>query len=96
MPWIKTIPAREATGTLRETYHQIYSKYPPEYGAGVPTLVKPDGTEDSIIATHSLIPDLMKGIGQGYAALLQPHLPLTRRQQEMIATVVSGANRCFY
>jgi len=27
---------------------------------------------------------------------LSPELPLQRRQHEMIATVVSAANRCFY
>jgi hypothetical protein len=31
-----------------------------------------------------------------YGVLLDPQLPLTRRQHEMIATVVSALNRCFY
>jgi hypothetical protein len=31
-----------------------------------------------------------------YAVMLDPQLPLTRRQHEMIATVVSALNRCFY
>jgi hypothetical protein len=30
------------------------------------------------------------------AVLLTPDLPLTRRQHEMIATVVSALNGCFY
>jgi hypothetical protein len=29
-------------------------------------------------------------------ALLQPDLPLSRRQHEMIASVVSATNSCFY
>ena len=32
----------------------------------------------------------------GLAVLLQPNLGLTRRQQEMIAAVVSVENSCFY
>jgi len=35
---------------------------------------------------------MMSGLG----ALLQPNLPLTRGQQEMIASVVSIQNQCFY
>jgi hypothetical protein len=31
-----------------------------------------------------------------YGVLLSPELPLARRQHEMIATVVSALNRCFY
>jgi hypothetical protein len=96
MPWIKTTSSREATGDLRAVYESIYPRYPKEYMSSVPAVQNPDGSEDSIIAAHSLIPELMRGIGQGYAALLQPNLPLTRRQQEMIATVVSSANHCFY
>ena len=30
------------------------------------------------------------------AVLLSPQLPLSRRQHEMIATVVSAQNSCFY
>jgi len=32
----------------------------------------------------------------GLAVLYAPELPLTRRQQEMIAAVVSVENSCFY
>ncbi len=31
-----------------------------------------------------------------FGALMSPELPLTRRQHEMITTVVSVANRCHY
>jgi len=31
-----------------------------------------------------------------YGLLLSEELPLTRRQHEMIATLVSALNRCFY
>ena len=51
---------------------------------------------DSIVAAHSLIPEAMRHMMSGLAVLLRPDLPLTRRQQEMIAAVVSVENRCFY
>ena len=59
-------------------------------------LRRPDGTNDSIVAAHSLIPEAMRHLMSGLGVLLQPDLPLTRRQHEMIATVVSAQNRCFY
>jgi hypothetical protein len=31
-----------------------------------------------------------------FGVLLDPQLPLSRRQHEMIAAVVSAQNRCFY
>jgi hypothetical protein len=38
----------------------------------------------------------MRHLMSGLGALLQPDLPLTRRQHEMIAAVVSIKNSCFY
>jgi hypothetical protein len=38
----------------------------------------------------------MVGIFGGFNALLSPSLPLSRREQEMIAVVVSSINDCFY
>ncbi|HZY87865.1 MAG TPA: hypothetical protein VFE78_23715 [Gemmataceae bacterium] len=97
MTWIKTVPVEQAGPDLRQTYQAIRALYPPEYGGDpVPSLVRPDGTSDSIVAAHSLIPEAMRHIMSGLAALLQPGLPLTRRQHEMIASVVSVRNQCFY
>ena len=62
----------------------------------VPSLGRPDGGSDSIVAAHSLIPEAMHHIMAGLAVLLRPNLGLTRRQQEMIASVVSVENSCFY
>jgi hypothetical protein len=70
--------------------------YPAEYMAEVPALQRPDGAADSITAAHSLIPQAMLHAMSAYGVLLDPNLPLTRRQHEMIATVVSALNRCFY
>lgn len=97
MSWIRTIPYEQADADLRRVYEQVRSLYPAEYGAGpVPSLVRPDGTSESISAAHSLIPEAMRHMMSGLAVLLQPTLPLTRRQQEMIAAVVSVRNQCFY
>jgi hypothetical protein len=96
MPWIKTVSPREADPPLREIYKQIYSLYPGEYSESVPTLVRADGSEDSIVAAHSLIPQAMLHIVSAHGVLIQPDLPLSRRQHEMIATVVSAQNECFY
>jgi hypothetical protein len=38
----------------------------------------------------------MRHAMSAFGVLLAPDLPLSRRQQEMIATVVSAHNRCFY
>jgi hypothetical protein len=97
MTWIRTIPPQHASAELQETYKSIRALYPREYnGDPVLSLIRPDGSSDSIVAAHSLIPEAMRHMMSGLAVLLQPHLPLTRRQQEMIAAVVSVQNSCFY
>ena len=96
MTWIRTVPPAEADPHLRGCYEEVYALYPPEYGVPVPSLVGPDGTADSIVAAHSLIPEALRHAMAAFGALLSPELPLTRRQHEMITTVVSALNRCFY
>ncbi|HEV2949866.1 MAG TPA: hypothetical protein VGX70_20985 [Gemmataceae bacterium] len=96
MTWIKIIPPSEVSPELKESYEAVYRLYPAEYMTEVPSLQKPDGSADSITAAHSLIPLAMRHAMSAYGVLLDPALPLTRRQHEMIATVVSALNRCFY
>jgi hypothetical protein len=96
MTWIKTIAPPEAGACLLACYEAVYALYPPEYGVDVPTLVRPEGGTDSIVAAHSLIPEALRHALSAFGVLLGPDLPLTRRQHEMIATVVSALNRCFY
>jgi hypothetical protein len=96
MTWIKTIPAATADPELASSYDKIYALYPPDYAVDVPALVRPDGSSDSITAAHSLIPEAMRHAMSTCGVLLAPDLPLTRRQHEMIATVVSALNNCFY
>ena len=50
----------------------------------------------SIVASHSLIPDALFHAFATFGVLMSPDLPLTRRQHEMITTVVSVTNRCHY
>ena len=96
MTWITTTPIEAAGPELRSIYEAIYSLYPTDYAAPVATLTRPDGGSDSITAAHSLIPEAMRHMMSGLAVAMQPHLPLTRRQHEMIASVVSAQNACFY
>ena len=96
MTWIKTIPYDKADDELRGMYESIRALYPIEYGSPVPSLLKPDGTTDSIVTAHSLIPEAMRHMMSGLGVLSRPELGLTRRQQEMIASVVSVENCCFY
>jgi hypothetical protein len=96
MTWIRTVPPRTASTALQRRYAELYAMYPAEYQVEVPAVTRPDGSADSIVAAHSLIPDAMFHMCAGFATLLSPDLPLTRRQHELIATLVSALNRCFY
>ena len=96
MTWIRTIPPPEAEGELKKIYETLYGMYPAEYHTSNEALRRPDGSLDSITAAHSLLPQAMFHAMSTHAALIQPDMPLTRRQQEMISTVVSALNRCFY
>src|SRR6185312_10750215 len=97
MTWIKQIPYEEADDDLKRVYESLRAMYPVEYaGPPVASLIRADGVSDSIVAAHSLIPEAMHHMMSGLAVLLRPGLGLTRRQQEMIAAVVSVENSCFY
>jgi hypothetical protein len=96
MAWIRTIPDREADASLRDIYDKVRALYPKEYKDRVPARILPDGTSESIMASHSLVPPVMYHMFAALAHLYSPDLPLTRRQQEMIATLVSSLNRCRY
>jgi hypothetical protein len=96
MTWIKTIPYEEASEELKRLYESVRALYPHEYADPVQSLTRADGGSDSVVTAHSIIPEAMRHMMSGLGALLQPNLPLTRRQQEMIASVVSIQNQCFY
>ena len=94
MTWIKTIPLSKADPKLREAILKQRELYPAEYGP--PTHVTAQDESEGIVASHSLIPDALFHAFATFGALMSPDLPLTRRQHEMITTVVSVANRCHY
>lgn len=96
MTWIPIIPFPDSQGELQQAYRDVYALYPPEYGIEVAAVRRPDGSADSIVAAHSLIPQALKHSMSAFGAMIAPDLPLTRRQHEMIATVVSALNGCFY
>ncbi|MBV9210934.1 MAG: hypothetical protein JOZ52_09915 [Acidobacteria bacterium] len=92
MAWIKTIAFEEADEKLQHALMQLRASYPVEYT----TPVTQTGTDESIISSHTLIPDAMIHAFATFGVLMSPALPLERRQHEMIATMVSATNKCHY
>lgn len=90
MTWIRTIPIEQADEKLRRLMEAQRALYPKEYASPV----SPGG--DSIVASHTLMPEALYHIFGAFGAMMSPELPLTRAQHEMIATLVSAVNRCFY
>ncbi len=92
MTWIRTLPL-DSDEKLRRAVEEQRSLYPLEYA----TPVHPaEGGGSEIVASHSLIPEALRHAFSTFGALMSPELPLSRRQHEMIATVVSATNRCVY
>ena len=99
MTWIKTIKPGPDAPELTEALQSQRSLYPKEYGPDsgaerkpLPPLVM----NDSIVLSHSLIPNALKHSFSAFGAMMSPDLPLSRRDHEMIAATVSATNRCFY
>jgi hypothetical protein len=93
MAWIRTVSLSEGDEKLRQAIEGQKGLYPIEYA----TPVHPTGDGTSgIVASHSLIPDALFHAFATFGALMSPDLPLSRRQHEMIATMVSVANHCHY
>jgi len=93
MTWIKTISV-EDDADVRRAVEAQYQLYPVEYS--VPVHPTPDGQASQIVASHSSIPDALYHSFATLGGLMSPDLPLSRRQHEMITTVVSVTNRCHY
>jgi hypothetical protein len=93
MAWIRTISMAEADEKLRDAMEGQKALYPKEYATPVhPT----DDGGALIVASHSLIPDALYHAFATFGVLMSPDLPLSRRQHEMITTMVSVTNRCVY
>jgi len=93
MTWVKTFSLAEGGEPLRRAIEAQRALYPPEYAT--PIHDTGEGVSE-IVSSHSLIPDALFHAFATFGALLSPKLPLTRRQHEMITTVVSVTNRCVY
>jgi hypothetical protein len=90
MAWIKTIPFAEADDALRRALEGQHALYPKEYER------QPGDESESIVSTHTLIPDALYHAFATFGVLMSPSLPLSRAQHEMITTRVSALNRCHY
>ncbi len=90
MTRIRTIRPADADETLREARAAQHKLYPPEYAE--PVLPIDQDEMAGIVAAHSLIPEALHHAFATFGALMSPDLPLSRRQHEMIATVVSATN----
>ena len=101
MTWIKTLRPGPEHPELTRAAADAMRGYPPEYGSprpGGPVLPPLPETvaRDSIVGAHSLLPEVLRHVFSGYRAMLDPALPLSRRDHELIAATVSALNDCFY
>ncbi|MGO8813147.1 MAG: carboxymuconolactone decarboxylase family protein [Terriglobia bacterium] len=81
MPWIKVIEPEDATGDLKREYDEA---------------VQRAGKVFNILKVQSLNPGALRASMQLYRATMFGPSGLSRADREMMATVVSWANRCFY
>ncbi len=81
MAWIKTIEPGEATGELKA-----------EYDKGV----RRAGRVFNILKVQSLNPATLRASMAMYLTTMHGPSGLSRVERELLATVVSWANHCFY
>ena len=84
MPYIRIIPPADATGKLTEVY---------ESGAG-PSADR--GKVSMIRQVQSLNPDVLTAWRALDVGIMRGESRISRRQREMIATLVSATNKCSY
>ena len=81
MAWIKMIEPAESTGELKTEYDKA---------------VKRAGKVFNIVKVQSLNVGALKASMEMYLATMHGPSGLSRAEREMLATVVSWANHCFY
>lgn len=81
MPWIEVISLERAAGFLKEQYEAALARA---------------GRIWRIVSVMSQNPRTLKTSMDLYGAVLHGRSPLSRGQREMLAVVVSAANRCLY
>lgn len=89
--WIRMIGVKEAEGALREAYARLRAgtSRPPVYNT-------PTGDAPNIIRCHSLDPEGMRLAFSMSGAIHWSSRSLPWAKREMLNTVTSGANNCFY
>ena len=92
MTWIKVVLPSEDE-RVDEAISKQQGLYPAEYAE--PVHPAAEGSS-GIVLSHSLIPDALYHAFSAFGVLMSPDLPLSRRQHEMITTMVSTTNRCTY
>ena len=81
MSWIKMISYEESDGELKELFEPL--QYAP-------------GKIDHILQIHSLIPSSITSHHEFYRDIMFKRSDLSRKERELIATVVSIINECHY
>ena len=82
MAWIRTISEDEAEGRLAKHYEAALGR---------------SGQVAGIVKLHSLdVPTMRASMNLYFATTTAPEHPLPRWTRELIATVVSRTNECFY
>ena len=81
MSWIRLVRPGEATGKLRELYDAA---------------VKRAGRVYQILQVQSPNPRALDASLELYKALMHGPSPLSRRERELLAVVVSRSNDCHY
>jgi uncharacterized peroxidase-related enzyme len=81
MPWIKVVEPEDATGDLKREYDDATRRA---------------GKVFNILKVQSLNPGALRASMQLYRATMFGPSGLSRAEREMLATVVSWANHCFY
>ncbi len=88
MAWITTVSRAQATGALAEAYAAMDDR-PMQ-----PVYVPSHGDAAGIIRAHSLDPELLRRTFAVSGALATTALPWPDR--ELLASVTSRTNQCFY
>ncbi len=81
MAWIKTVAPEEATGHLKKLYEEAIQRA---------------GRVFNIVRLQSLNPPVLAASIRLYLAAMHGPSSLSRTEREMLATVTSWANVCFY
>jgi hypothetical protein len=81
MPWIKQVAIGEATGLLKKE---------------LDAAIKRAGRVWHIVHIMSLNARTLSSSMQLYGSIMMGESPLTRIQREMLATVTSAEQNCFY